>query len=513
MQRVAELVEHRHGVVPRDEDGLAGLGLHEVGVVRHDRVDRTVEPLLRPVGVHPRARVLARARVGVEVPEADVLAALVLHLVDGDVLLVDGDRGRGRHLGEREAVELPRRPEHPLPELVELEVELHLVHVEVVLRLADLLGVVAVVPRSDLELRVLLVRDGLHVVDLLVYARDGGGPDLHHQAHRLLGRLGHRVVEAPVGVRREAEELGALCPQAEDLGDALAVVVRVLVVAAAVVRPPDLLAQVAPVRVGQEGVHRGARVGDGPLSLVPQPLGRGGARPAYRLGQAREVALALQVEDVALLVGEQVQAELRVERREPLVDRRHARLRGGIELRAGVNEILPHDPRESLLLRGQLGLVRRAVDRLDPTEEPLVLRDLVLVRGELGLHLDLDGLKVGRLHGRAPHAVHGRDAIERPAGALHRRDRVVEGRGRGVRGDAVERGERVCHPRLEGGLEVLDVDLVERRHATKGSCPVGEKWVGDDGGHGLAPFFGVLDLGRDGCRRLRRLGARAGSEG
>ncbi len=99
------------------------------------------------------------------------------------------------------------------------------------------------------------------------------------------------------------------------------VVVRVAVVAAADVRAPDLLAQVAARRVGEERLHRRARVGDRPLALLAARLrGRRGAGRAATSGRPARSASLVEHERVALLVGEHVLAEGRVERREPLVD-------------------------------------------------------------------------------------------------------------------------------------------------------------------------------------------------
>ncbi len=168
---------------------------------------------------------------------------------------------------ELEAEELAGHPEHALAQLLELQVGLHLVLVEVVLRLAHLLGVVAVVPGRDLDPGALLVGDRLHVGDLFVDARHRRRPDRLHQLHGPLGASAmafSRRQWAWVGV---AEQPGALGAQLQDLGDDRVVVVGVAVVAAAVVGAPDLLPQVAPVGVGQERLHAGAGVEDRPLAV------------------------------------------------------------------------------------------------------------------------------------------------------------------------------------------------------------------------------------------------------
>ena len=476
MERVAELVEERARVVPADEDRLSVLALHEVRVVADDRGDRALEPLLGAIGVHPRAGALAGTRVGIEVPEADVLAArLVLHLPDADVGVVDLDAGDGR---EGEAEELTGDPEHPLAELLELEVLLHLALVEVVLRLADLLRVEAVVPRRDLALRAALVRERLHVGDLLAHARDRWRPDLLHQRHRALGRLRHRVLEAPVGVRRVAEELRALGAELEDLGDDLLVVAGVVVVAAVDVALPHLLAEIVARRVGEERLHRRARVRDRPLALLSARLRGGGGARLHRVRKAGEVGLLVEDERVALLVGEDVLAERRVERGEALVDLGEALLRRSIELRSGAHERVPVAPHEPLLLGGELRLLGRLVDRLDALVEVHVLDDLVLERRELRRHLLLDRLERVVVHRRRPDSVDRLDAIHGAAGVLERGDRVLEGGGIGVVRDPGDLVAMLMHRVLEGGLEVLHLHLGERGHAAVRAGPRREQRVG-----------------------------------
>ena len=103
-----------------------------------------------------------------------MFAVAALDLVHGNVGLEDAQAGNRR---EGEAVNLASGEEHRLADVVELEVRLHLIEVEVVFCLADLLGIIAIVPRRDLEAA---ARDfGAHV-DERLHHRDVG-VDLRHR--------------------------------------------------------------------------------------------------------------------------------------------------------------------------------------------------------------------------------------------------------------------------------------------------------------------------------------------
>ncbi len=169
-----------------------------------------------------------------------IATRLAGHLPDRHVLVEDGYRPL-RHRRELEVEQLAGDEEHRLAQLVELQVLLDLVGVEVVLGLAHLLGVVAVVPGLDGDARPFGVGDRLHVGDLFCDAGDRRRPDGLHQLERPLRRLGHAILQPPVGVVLVAQELDALVPEGQDLGDQGVVVVLVTVVTARVVAPPDLL--------------------------------------------------------------------------------------------------------------------------------------------------------------------------------------------------------------------------------------------------------------------------------
>ncbi len=247
MQRVAELVKQRHRIIPADENRGVPVILQKVGVVGYDGYHRHVQIGLFPVFAHPCSGIFAGARIRIEKPKPDGPARFGLDLPHPHVGIVDGDAG---HLGERKAVQAACRPEHCFAQFLELQVRLHLVHVEVEFRAADLFRVVAVVPRLDPHAGRCDVGDGLHVGDFFARPRDRGRPDAHQQSHGRIGMAGHAVLQPPMRMRGIAEQLGALPAQCEYFRNDSLVVVSAAVVAAVVVRAPDRLAQISALGVG-----------------------------------------------------------------------------------------------------------------------------------------------------------------------------------------------------------------------------------------------------------------------
>ena len=227
-----------------------------------------------------------------------------------------------RHLDrmERQPEQLLRAVERRLDHAVELEVRLHLGLVEIAAPRAKLLGVVAPVPRRDLEVAALLRDQLLQRVAVGERGLARRLPDLFQQAAHRLRRLGHGVVEPVLREGRIAEQLGALDPQRNHLGDDRLVVGLVAFVAARDPGAERLLAQIAPRRELQERLDAGALQGDDVLAVHAALGGRGGRGFAEKIRQAGEIGLAVELHRVGLLVGQHVLAERGAERRQPFDD-------------------------------------------------------------------------------------------------------------------------------------------------------------------------------------------------
>ena len=129
--------------------GSPGGRFHEVGVVGDDRRDVAREALLRSVVVHPGARTSCRAGHRDRSTRGRRAGPLAAPRIHGRRAGRPADRSTGRTRSRRAG----RRPRTCLAQLVELQIRFHLVFIEVVLRLAHLLGVVAIVPGLDLRCR------------------------------------------------------------------------------------------------------------------------------------------------------------------------------------------------------------------------------------------------------------------------------------------------------------------------------------------------------------------------
>jgi hypothetical protein len=166
--------------------------------------------------------------------------------------------------------------------------------------------------------------------------------------------------------------------------------VLVAVIATRVVVAPDLLAQIALGRMGEEGVHRRPRVRDGVLALVAPLLGGKSGRQDQGVRQAAQLLLG-EEDHVPLLVGEDVVRELRVQHGETLIDLRIARLLLIRERRTTAREAVVHQLDQAALIRPQRLLLLAFIDLLDALEELPILGDLRAIfrqpRRHLLLHL------------------------------------------------------------------------------------------------------------------------------
>jgi len=202
-----------------------------------------------------------------------------------------------------------------------------------------------------------------------------------------------------------------------------------------------------------------------------------GRRFAQIRRQSSEIFLAVEQHQLRLLLLEDVLPEFGVQPGQLLIELGEASFRYVVELGAGADEVRVAQPEQALLLRSESELIPRRVDRGDAREELAVLNDPIAEGSELGLHLGLDRLDFGVVHRPGVDRVDRRHPVQCVAGALHRRDGVLEGGGRGVGGDAIDLGEVFVHCRLERRLDVGDLESPERGNPAPRPRPGGKQRV------------------------------------
>ena len=211
VQRVAELVKHRGHIVKAEQRRLPRRGLLEVGHVVDHR-QRAQQLRLAHQRIHPRSAVLVVALEVVAIPQRQRLSIRIENLKHAHVRLLHRNVVP---LLEGEPVELVRRIEHAVLEhVVQLEVGLDLRFVQVVLRLAHLLGVELPVPRLEREAAV--PAESISAWMSFAFARRLGRRRRHQRIQKMnrrLRRLGHLVGQIPRRVIRIAQQRGLLRAQ------------------------------------------------------------------------------------------------------------------------------------------------------------------------------------------------------------------------------------------------------------------------------------------------------------
>ncbi len=506
VQRVAELVEQRAGVVHRQQVGLARPALGEIHDVEDDGPDVLVHALLAAETCVPGPAALGRPREIIAQKQGEVLAVASPHVEGAHVGLVEV---KVAPLGEAQPEQAVRHVESRRDDVVEREILAHLGVVEVVALATQLLGVEAPVVAGEIEVAALRRHHGAQVALLRRGAGEGRRP--HRVEQRAHGgrRLGHGVVELVGGEAREAEQRGAFGPQRHGFGHDRGIVVRAATRAPADPSAVCLVAQVAPAGELQERHHQRARQGDGMPTRVAAFGGRLGGGVTHALRQPGEVVLALEHELVAALVGEHVLAEGGAEHGKALDDGTEPVLVRRREPGPAADEVLDREVEYASLFGVERLGRARGPHGLDPREQPRIHRDRLVVPGEQWRHGALD-----LLHGRAgmgarqdpEHAPRARQQLAR---AFEGHDRVGEARRRGIGHDSGDLRPMLGHAALEGGHEMRGSDGAERREAERRRPGHEERVVGGFG-HGSSGQGGAA-RGRRGPEQERRRLARRGA--
>ena len=203
MQRVAEFMKQRPCVIQRDQHRLALGAFGEIIVVGAEQGHRAVEGRRAAIACHPRAGALAGTGKIIAVEQPDKAALAVADFPHPHVRREQ--RHRSGDFLEAEAIQFFSRPVGSIDDVIQLEIRLELSLVEIIARLAHFFGVKAVIPGLDGKLGLVAIGNLLHVGDFLRHPRNRRRPDAHHQRGGRCGGLCHRVLHAPVGMRRKTQ--------------------------------------------------------------------------------------------------------------------------------------------------------------------------------------------------------------------------------------------------------------------------------------------------------------------
>ena len=225
-------------------------------------------------------------------------------------------------------------------------------------------------------------------------------------------------------------------------------------------------------RIRGRGIRGLAPGGGGRARRVPAawPGRSGGARPGCR-------GLSLKLEHVGLLVLEHVLGKAGSEGGEPFGDFRETCFGGSIKTgpRPAEGRVIAFE--HARLLGAERELAALAPECVDACKQCVIEPDLIPVRGELGRDLALDRQQGVVAVCACERVKQRRDACERPAAALQRRDCIVETRRLRVGRNGIDlaqvRGERLHEPVAER----VRRDFGKWRHLERG-VPGGEDRVG-----------------------------------
>ena len=335
VQGVAEFVEQGVRLVEAEQARFAGAAAGETHHVDDDRQDASIELLLVAQRAHPGAAVLRVAGEIVADEQRDRRAVRADRRPGARVRVrqshvVAGDEGDA----EQAMGDVEGGGDHRLERQIGLELAL----VDVVERLAALLGIIAPIPGLSSKLPPSAAIIACNASASRSACARAGAHTRRIRSSAASRRLGHR------SARRKAAKLGKPSRRARSARSAT---VSRMIAALSCAPPPapratkarnDLLAQVAPGRELHERLVGRARQRHHMLAGKAARGGRLRRGGDEALRQAGEIVGPVENERERLLVGEHVLAEQRAEARQPFADRRQPRLLVGVEAGAGAGE-------------------------------------------------------------------------------------------------------------------------------------------------------------------------------
>ncbi len=266
-----------------------------------------------------------------------------------------------------------------LNDVFELQVGLQLGFGEIEHSLAQLLRVMAPVPRHNIVVAAFLRDQPREACLLLECTAAGLLPDRRQQVVHSPGRLRHGIVELVGRKILIAEQCRLFGTKRQRLTHDCQVVGIAAVGAARHPGGKRPLPQVTPLRKGQERLDDRAGQGDG-IAFLLASFARGSSHClAKESRQPGKVRVLPEKEDPAPLVRKYVLPEACAEPGQCLVDPCQPFLVRLRQLRSGAHEAFPVPLEDTVLLPRQTQFLTSRPETVDPVEQRLVHRDLRIV--------------------------------------------------------------------------------------------------------------------------------------
>ena len=263
---MTELVKEGVDLVERNQRRRVAGRAGEIADVEHDRPHvHTIPDPLASDAAAPCAAAFSRPRIIIGHEDAEVAAIDIGDLVGPNLGVVGGN---ALDLGELDSIELVGNVKGAVDDIVDHEVLPHLLLVDVVPRPADLLGVVAPVPRLELEVEAVGGDGLLQSFGLVTSDTERWVPEIFQELIDRFRVLGHPPFEYAIGMGVVTQELRLLGAKGQNLGQDRLVVKLVAVVTTHDVGVEDLLAKLAIVGVVEERIDARSVDGEEPLALL-----------------------------------------------------------------------------------------------------------------------------------------------------------------------------------------------------------------------------------------------------
>ena len=305
----------------------------------------------------------------------------------------------------------------------------------------------------------------LHIGNFLVHFLDGRTPKRHEQILGSLGSLGHIGVGSIVGIGIEAEQIGLLLTQKQDIADVLGVIVLITVICSGSVGLIHLTAQVTAIGIGQNRKTCCCNSIKSPLALLALISSEFCSIINNGLGQTLELLFVVHKEHAVAQVVLDIVAELEIELTQFAVDFLEAVLLCSGQQGAVAHKLLVVLLGEALLDRIQSQFVGIVIYSLHLNKKAVIHVHAITLCSKLGHYSLGDFLHLRSVVTLAQCIQHTSYLAQNIATVVQSQDSVLEvGFGR-VLDDGINLEVLLLDTGLNSWLIVSIGDFVKRRNA------------------------------------------------